>query len=88
MPAEVKRDHAPPANALKHPIAASESEISEWRKWLIDNQITQPFKQAHREIYVLTNAERETDLKLSITLPFEGDHMLSVIAPKPIQCTI
>ena len=28
-----------------------------WRNALIDRGITQPFKQAHREVYILTDAE-------------------------------
>ncbi len=45
---------------LWHPIGSSADEVLAWRRWLESNQITQPFKQAHREIYVLTDAERQT----------------------------
>ena len=45
--------------SLWHPIESSVEEIVAWRHWLIENQINQPFKQAHREIYVLTDKERE-----------------------------
>jgi hypothetical protein len=31
-----------------------------WRDWLATCEIQQPFKQAHREIYLLTDAERTT----------------------------
>src|SRR5215472_13029823 len=31
-----------------------------WRQRLEQLEVTQPFKQAHREIYVLTDAERRT----------------------------
>ncbi|WP_372352851.1 DUF4132 domain-containing protein [Streptomyces sp. KL116D] len=31
-----------------------------WRDWLERHAITQPFKQAHREVYLLTDAERTT----------------------------
>jgi hypothetical protein len=31
-----------------------------WRQWLEAHQVQQPFKQAHREIYPLTDAERTT----------------------------
>jgi hypothetical protein len=31
-----------------------------WRRWLERHEITQPFKQAHREVYLLTDAERRT----------------------------
>lgn len=43
-----------------HPIDANVEEIRAWRQWLETHQITQPFKQAHREIYILTDAERES----------------------------
>ena len=36
------------------------SDVLAWRQRLAHLGITQPFKQAHREIYVLTDAERET----------------------------
>jgi hypothetical protein len=31
-----------------------------WREWLERHAVTQPFKQAHREVYLLTDAERAT----------------------------
>jgi hypothetical protein len=36
------------------------SHVLAWRQRLASLGVTQPFKQAHREIYVLTDAERET----------------------------
>jgi len=45
---------------LWHPIGRSPEEVVAWRSWLDAQQIQQPFKQAHREIYVLTDAERQT----------------------------
>lgn len=45
---------------LWHPIACEPEEVLRWRQWLRGHEITQPFKQAHREIYVLTDAERTT----------------------------
>lgn len=45
---------------LWHPIMSGVDEIKAWRKKLIDREITQPFKQAHREVYILTDAERTT----------------------------
>lgn len=45
---------------LWHPIASSEREISSWRQSIVDRRIRQPFKQAYREVYVLTPAEEET----------------------------
>jgi hypothetical protein len=45
---------------LWHPIDADVDTIVRWRRWLDDRQVTQPFKQAHREVYLLTDAERGT----------------------------
>jgi hypothetical protein len=45
---------------LWHPIGSPADEVLAWRRFLEDRRITQPFKQAHREVYVLTDAERET----------------------------
>ena len=45
---------------LWHPIRHDVEYIKKWRKKLLDLQIKQPFKQAHREVYVLTDAERQT----------------------------
>jgi hypothetical protein len=36
-------------------------EIVAWRHWMERNKIRQPFKQAHRELYLLTDAERTTN---------------------------
>ncbi|MAT15914.1 MAG: hypothetical protein CMJ46_11675 [Planctomyces sp.] len=47
---------------LWHPIEASEEEIIGWQNWLFAHELTQPFKQAHREIYVITDAERATEV--------------------------
>lgn len=45
---------------LWHPIMSDAAAVVAWREWLIQHEVTQPFKQAHREIYILTDAERET----------------------------
>ncbi|MGW6543606.1 DUF4132 domain-containing protein [Streptomyces massasporeus] len=45
---------------LWHPAGREPAEIVAWRDWLERHGITQPFKQAHREIYLLTDAERAT----------------------------
>jgi hypothetical protein len=45
---------------LWHPIGKNTDEVVAWRSWLDAQQIQQPFKQAHREIYVLTGAEQNT----------------------------
>ena len=46
---------------LWHPIDSGAEHVLAWREWLASHRITQPFKQAHREIYVLTAAEEETE---------------------------
>ncbi|MFC0065303.1 DUF4132 domain-containing protein [Umezawaea endophytica] len=45
---------------LWHPIGKGTAEVVAWRDWLERHEITQPFKQAHREVYLLTDAERTT----------------------------
>ena len=47
--------------SLWHPIGCDTKTILEWRRRLEEKGITQPFKQAHREVYILTPAERETE---------------------------
>ena len=43
-----------------HPVECPTDEVLAWRDRLEALAITQPFKQAHREIYPLTDAERLT----------------------------
>ena len=45
---------------LWHPMQVEAAEVLAWRAALAKLDITQPFKQAHREVYVLTDSERET----------------------------
>ncbi|MEV7689075.1 DUF4132 domain-containing protein [Streptomyces bungoensis] len=45
---------------LWHPVRASRDEIRAWREHLVTERLRQPFKQAFREIYLLTPAEEET----------------------------
>jgi hypothetical protein len=46
--------------SLWHPIRCDVSLVMGWRQRLCELEITQPFKQAHREIYLVTDAERRT----------------------------
>jgi hypothetical protein len=46
--------------ALWHPVGCSIDEVLAWRRRLEAAGVTQPFKQAHREVYLLTDAERNT----------------------------
>lgn len=57
---------APPESCsvrLWHPIESpgGRDEVLAWRRFFEDRQIRQPFKQAHREVYLLTDAERTTN---------------------------
>lgn len=46
---------------LWHPLDETITDrITAWRDWLLDREVRQPFKQAHREVYILTDAERNT----------------------------
>ena len=45
---------------LWHPIESDVETVQGWRLWLEEHLVVQPFKQAHREVYLLTDAERET----------------------------
>jgi hypothetical protein len=65
----VGRDHQPLAwlddstiVELWHPIHAESDVVLEWRQWLLEHEIRQPFKQAYREVYLLTDAERNTNV--------------------------
>jgi hypothetical protein len=43
-----------------HPLGSPVTEILQWRQRLAGSEVTQPFKQAHREVYLLSEAERAT----------------------------
>lgn len=45
---------------LWHPCGRPLDDTLTWRAWLERHQVRQPFKQAHREVYLLTDAERRT----------------------------
>ncbi len=46
---------------LWHPIDAPTEDVLAWRTWVERHEIRQPFKQAHREVYLLTDAERDAN---------------------------
>jgi len=46
---------------LWHPLGFPADTVLSWRVWLQEHEVRQPFKQAHREIYVLTDAELVTE---------------------------
>ncbi|MFF5227753.1 DUF4132 domain-containing protein [Dactylosporangium sp. NPDC000521] len=45
---------------LWHPVDADPEEVRAWRAHILDHELAQPFKQAFREVYLLTPAEEET----------------------------
>ncbi len=47
--------------SLWHPAAATLQQVRQWRTFLIGKEIQQPIKQAFREIYLLTDAEVNTN---------------------------
>ena len=49
-----------PVVTLWHPAGRSVPEIVAWRSRIETLGIVQPFKQAHREVYLPTDAERST----------------------------
>jgi Domain of unknown function (DUF4132) len=44
-----------------HAVHSDANEVLMWREFIARHGITQPFKQAHREVYILTEAERRTN---------------------------
>jgi Domain of unknown function (DUF4132) len=46
---------------LWHPLDSSTERVLDWRAFLEGKEIVQPWKQAHREVYILTAAEERTD---------------------------
>ena len=46
---------------LWHPVGPPLDDVLAWRHWIERHEWRQPFKQAHRELYLLTDAERRTE---------------------------
>ena len=46
--------------SLWHPLDAPADDVARWRRLLLDRQLTQPFKQAFREVYLVAPAELQT----------------------------
>src|SRR5262249_34052880 len=42
-------------------ISASVEQVQAWRLWFEEHETRQPFKQTHREVYLLTPAELQTE---------------------------
>ncbi|TNE79403.1 MAG: DUF4132 domain-containing protein [Bacteroidetes bacterium] len=47
--------------SLWHPAMASTAEVKQWRDMLMEKEWVQSLKQAYREIYILTDAELNTE---------------------------
>ena len=47
--------------SLWHPIDSSTEAVRQWRQFILKNSIQQSFKQAHREVYIITDAEIATE---------------------------
>jgi len=45
---------------LWHPLASDSTEVQRWREYIYAVKIRQPFRQAFREFYQVTDEERET----------------------------
>lgn len=45
---------------LWHPLGKPTDRVLAWRRWLEEHEVCQPFKQAHRELYIITDAEMQT----------------------------
>jgi hypothetical protein len=51
----------PATVSLWHPAGRSVEEVVAWRRRVESLGMVQPFKQAHREVYLVTDAERRTE---------------------------
>jgi hypothetical protein len=58
--APIPEPSADAAVALWHPLDATLDQAMAWRRFFEDRALRQPFKQAHREVYLLADAERAT----------------------------
>ena len=43
-----------------HPLSSEPAELQQWREWIFAKAVRQPFRQAFREFYQLTDRERQT----------------------------
>lgn len=67
--------------SLWHPLMSTRQEVQRWCIWLETQRITQPFKQAHREIYPLTDAERASgDYSQRFAGHYIRQHQLNALA--------
>lgn len=45
---------------LWHPLSSEAADLQQWREWIFAKAVRQPFRQAFREFYQLTDKERQT----------------------------
>jgi hypothetical protein len=64
---------------LSHPAGRNVEEVVAWRRRIESAGVVQPFKQGHREVYLVTDAERRTERQ-----PVRGAYP----SPAPIQRTV
>jgi len=48
--------------SLWHPLNSDPETVLSWRRNIVQAGVTQPIKQVYREVYVLTEAERQTEV--------------------------
>lgn len=53
-------DLTPGRIELWHPVFSTAEEVQAWRRHILERDMVQPFKQAFREVYLLTAAEETT----------------------------
>ncbi|MEM6264315.1 MAG: DUF4132 domain-containing protein [Bacteroidota bacterium] len=46
---------------LWHTIYSDSASVADWRNFILSHEVSQPFKQAYREIYLVTDAELATN---------------------------
>ncbi len=54
-----------------HPLMSDAQEVMQWRLWLEQHHVVQPFKQAHRELYQITEEEHGK----TFSLRFAGHYL-------------
>lgn len=47
---------------LWHPLSSPSSELQQWRERIFNERVRQPFRQAFREFYQMTEGERQTKM--------------------------
>ncbi|MFN8672724.1 MAG: DUF4132 domain-containing protein [Candidatus Sericytochromatia bacterium] len=76
-----KIDFNPIEVRLWHPLNSEINEILLWRNFISNNEIKQPFKQAFREVYLITDAELKTkDYSNRFSAHILKQHQFSALA--------